>query len=489
VIQILADALPILLLLVLTMATFAGFPISFTLGGASVIFAGVGILTGSFEAALLLSLPSRIFGAITNEVLVAIPLFLFMGHVLERAGLAEDLVVSLSALLGGRAGGLGVTTVIVGALLAGTTGVVASDVVALGLIALPTMLRSGYRDDFACGIVCSSATLAQIIPPATVLIIIADTLSTANQRAQVELGNFAPASVTISDVYAGALIPGLLLTALYIAYVCGRAWLKPTDAPPAAAIRRASLIDIARALLPTLALVGMVLGSLLAGGATATESASLGAVGALVLAVYRGKFSAGLIRHVMSTTARGTSMIFMIFIAASTFALVFRGLGGETMIENALRDLPGGLAMAMLVTMALIFVLGCFLDTFEIVFIVVPLFAPPLIKLGADPVWLAVMIGLNLQTSFIMPPHGYTLAYLRSVAPDSVPTKAIWRGVLPFVAIQLVALMLVGLMPWLATALPDRIYDATAPLPARPPFTTLPRTGEPLQPLDLIKPN
>lgn len=486
----LAGALPLLLIAALIAAMFLGFPIAFTLAGVSVLFAGIGIGLGHFDAALLLALPARLYGALTNEVLVAVPLFLFMGRMLERAGLAEDLLTGLGSLSGQRAGGLGLSTILVGALLAGTTGVVAADVVALGLIALPAMLKAGYRDELACGIVCASATLAQIIPPATVLIFIADGLSAANQRAQIELHNFAPSSISIGEVYAGALLPGALLVALYLAYVALRARIQPSAAPPGKmSEENAGLMPALAALLPTLALVGIVLGALLFGLATATESAALGAVGAIALALARRRLTATLLHEVAAATALGSAMIFMILFGASTFSIVFRGLGGDQMVEAFLHSLPGGLGAAMIATMALIFVLGCFLDTFEIIFIIVPLFAPPLIKLGADPVWLGVMMALNLQTSFLIPPHGYTLAYLRSVAPESVPTRAIWRGVLPFVAIELLALALVGLAPKLTTALPDFFYEVTAPPPATSPFGVPPRPGtSTLPPLDLVKP-
>lgn len=489
-INVLVLNLPLILLFALVGAMFLGFPIAFTLGGLSLVFAGLGVLIGSFEPSLLLSLPSRIYGVLSNEVLVAVPLFLFMGRVLEKAGLAEDLLRALGGLMGRRPGGLGLATVLVGALLAGTTGVVAADVVTLGLIALPAMLKAGYRDDLACGIVCASATLAQIIPPATVLILIADGLSTANQRAQIEIGNFAPSGLSVGDVYAGAIIPGALLVTLYLAYVGIVAWRNPAAAPPAdGQAKNLGWIALLRALVPTLSLIAIVLGSLLFGVATPTESASLGALGALVIAGAKGRLNTGLVREVMGATASGSTMIFFILIGASTFAIVFRGLGGDAMVETGLTSLPGGLLGAMFLTMVIIFVLGCFLDTFEIIFIVVPLFAPALIKLGADPLWLGVMIGLNLQTSFLIPPHGYTLAYLRAVAPASVPTIAIWRGVLPFVAIQLLALVAVGSLPWLATALPDYLYETSKPPPAKSPFNALPKPGSTtLPPLDLIRP-
>lgn len=487
---VLATALPLLLLAALVAAMFIGFPIAFTLAGVSILFAGAGVMLGSFDASLLLALPARLYGAVTNEVLVAVPLFLFMGRTLERAGLAEDLLTGLGALMGGRPGGLAIATIIVGALLAGTTGVVAADVIALGLFALPAMRKAGYRDDLACGTVCAAATLAQIIPPATVLIFLADGLSAANQRAQIDSGNFAPSSVSIGDVYAGALLPGLLLIVLYLVYVLLRARLTP-DSAPALPTRPdgASLRQTISALIPTLVLIGVVLGSLLFGVATATESASLGAIAALLLAAGRGRLQPSLIREVMQATASGSAMVFTLLIGASIFSIVFRGLGGDHLVEAAFRALPGGLPLAIAATMAIVFLLGAFLDIFETIFIVVPLFAPALIKLGADPVWLGVMIALNLQTSFLIPPHGYTLAYLRSVAPEDVPTSAIWRGVLPFVAIQLSALLVLAFVPKLATALPDFLYETTAPPPERSPFGIPPGRNNPsLPPLDIITP-
>ncbi len=468
-----AELLAIGLFASLVGALLLGFPVAFTLAGLSLVFAGLGHLVGHFDLVLFLGLAPRYFGVMTNEVLVAVPLFIFMGLVLERSGIAEDLLTTLGRLFGALPGGLGFSVVIVGAVLAASTGVVGATVVSMGLISLPAMLKAGYDARLATGVICASATLAQIVPPSTVLIFLADILQGANQAAQLQKGNPAPTPVSVGDLFAGALLPGLLLAGLYLAWVALHAVFAPRHCPPlpsGPAERRA----LARALVPSLvlplALILAVLGSILAGVATATESASIGAVGALLFAVARRRLSRSLLWEAMLGTARTTAVIFAILLGASVFSLVFRGLGGEALVTDALAALPGGPAGALFVFMLVMFLLGFFIDTLEIIFIMVPIFGPPLLMLGLDPIWLGVLIGLNLQTSFLTPPFGFTLFYMRSVAPPSVPTAAIWSGVVPFVVLQLVALGLVWAVPRTATWLPEAIFGTSfAPsAPARP---------------------
>jgi tripartite ATP-independent transporter DctM subunit len=438
-----------------------GFPVAFTLAGTSLLFAGIGHLLGHFDFVFFFSLAPRYFGVMMNETLVAVPLFIFMGFVLERSRIAEELLQSLGLLFGRRPGGLGYAVVLVGAVLAASTGVVGAVVITMSLISLPTMLRAGYDPRLATGVIGASATLAQIIPPSTVLIFVADILQGVNQTAQLRLGNLAPEPVSVGDLFAGAFLPGLLLVLLFLLWVGWRAWHDPRSCPPLVlpegerrSLRRRVLVAL---VFPTLLIVS-VLGSILAGIATATESASLGAVGAMIFAALRGRLTFALVREACYRTALTTSMIFVILLGASMFSLVFRGLGGEALVEEGLRAMPGGLAGAMAVTMAIMFLLGFFLDTFEIIFIMVPLFGAPLIVLGADPLWLGVMIGLNLQTSFLTPPFGATLFYLRSAAPPSITTGDIWLGSITPTVLQLAALALVWVFPALATWLPRVVF-------------------------------
>jgi tripartite ATP-independent transporter DctM subunit len=439
-----------------------GFPVAFTLAGTSLLFALLGNLLGHFDFVLFLSLAPRYFGVMMNETLVAVPLFVFMGFVLERSRIAEELLQTLGVLFGTLRGGLGYAVVIVGAVLAASTGVVGAVVITMSLISLPTMLRAGYDPRLATGIIGASATLAQIIPPSTVLIFVADILQGVNQTAQLRLGNMAPEPVSVGDLFAGAFLPAFVLVALFLLWVAFRAWTDPASCPPLAlpkhereALRRRVVIAL---VFPALLIVS-VLGSILAGIATATESASLGAIGALLFASLRGRMSFALLREASLRTALTTSMIFVILLGASVFSLVFRGLGGEALVEEALRAMPGGLFGAMAVFMLVMFLLGFFLDTFEIIFIMVPLFGAPLIVLGADPLWLGVMIGLNLQTSFLTPPFGATLFYLRSAAPPSISTADIWLGSITPTWLQLAALALVWAFPALATWLPRVLFS------------------------------
>lgn len=437
-----------------------GVPIAFSLAGLSLLFALIGNLLGAFDFSTLINAPLRIVATMGNETLVAVPLFILMGNVLERSGIAGDLLNTMGRLFGRRPGGLGFSVVIVGAVLAAATGVVGATVATMALISLPAMMRAGYDNKLASGVVCASSTLAQIIPPSTILIFMADVLAAVNQGAQMKMGNFAPVALSSGDLFAGALIPGLLLVGLFLLYLLSRALLRPESCPPLVGAEddRVTARELFSALLPPLLLILAVLGSILGGVATATESASIGVLGAVVLAAARRRLDRALLSGAGRATVITTSMIFAIVLAASLFSLVFRGLGGEHMVAELLSDMPGGLHGAMAIVMLTIFVLGFFLDTFEIILIMVPICGAPLIMLGADPIWLGVMIALNLQTSFLTPPFGFTLFYLRGLAPPQVRTSEIWLGALPWVGLQLLALAVVWGFPDLVTWLPNAIF-------------------------------
>jgi tripartite ATP-independent transporter DctM subunit len=438
----------------------AGFPVAFTLGGTALVFAVAGTAAGIFNDALLSSLPNRVFGIMSNETLVAVPLFVFMGVTLERARIAEELLDTLSRLFGALRGGLGISVTLVGMLLAASTGIVGATVVTMGLLSLPTMLRRGYSPEVATGTICASGTLGQIIPPSIILVMLGDVMSSAYQQAQLEMGTFSPKTVSVGDLFAGALIPGLLLVVLYILYLVAVAFFRPALMP---AYERGeddvvSFLQILRALLPPLLLIFAVLGSILAGLATPTEAAGVGGMGALLLALSRREISLARLRDIMQATLKISSMVFLILIGASVFSLVFRGFGGDDGVHAILESLPGGVGGAVILVMLVMFLLGFVLDFIEITFVVVPIVGPVLLAMGLDPVWLGVMIAINLQTSFLTPPFGFALFYLRGVAPPSVTTQQIYRGVIPFVAIQLGALLVLALFPELVTWLPGKIY-------------------------------
>ena len=452
----------LLLFVTVVVALLAGFPVAFTLGGTALIFASVGILAGTFHEALLLSLPNRVFGIMFNETLVAVPLFVFMGITLERARIAEELLETLSALFGSLRGGLGISVTLVGMLLAASTGIVGATVVTMGLLSLPTMLKRGYSPAIASGTICASGTLGQIIPPSIILVMLGDVMTTAYQQAQLEMGIYSPKTVSVGDLFAGALIPGLLLVALYVVYILGVAWLRPASMPAheSAEEEGVSALRLIRALAPPLVLILAVLGSILAGLATPTEAAGVGGVGALMLALLRGELDLERLRDIMRSTLRISSMVFLILIGASIFSLVFRGFGGDDGVRAILESLPGGVVGAVIVVMAVMFLLGFVLDFIEITFVVVPIVGPVLLAMGLDPVWLGIMIALNLQTSFLTPPFGFALFYLRGVAPPVVTTADIYRGAMPFVAIQIFALLILAAFPALVTWLPGRIYGS-----------------------------
>ena len=512
--------LDLLMLAALIVCILLGFPVSFSISGTAIAFAFLGWATGALDLTLLGALGQRVYGVLTNTVLIAIPLFVMMGVVLEKSRIAEELLETMGRLFGGLRGGLGVSVVLVGALLAASTGIVGATVIAMGLIALPTMLRAGYDARLASGIVCTSGTLGQIIPPSTLLIILSDVMSNAYQQAQFEQGKFTVETISVGQIFAGALLPGLLLVAVYIVYVLARAFLVPGDAPPLTqGVARPSLAEIGWAIVPPIMLIVAVLGAILGGIATPTEAASVGAVGAIlmggarqgmsakiviaaagalillaiaagvapvrlqrsdvtlvgwvqgafyaalalggiaaVIASLRRLHGAGLLKPAMTSTMTVTAMIFATILTASIFSLVFIGLGGEERIEQILTAMPGGPTGALIFSMAMIFVLGFFLDFVEITVILLPLITPALILMGHDPYWLAILIAINLQTSFLTPPFGFSLFYLRGAAPPEVTTGQIYAGVAPFILLQLIAITIVWLAPPIATWLPALIF-------------------------------
>ena len=438
-----------------------GFPVAFTLAGTSILFAYMGLYFGVFDMSNLRALAGRYTGYMINEVLVAVPLFIFMGVMLERSNIAEQLLTTMGRLFGNMRGGLGISVILVGALLAASTGVVGATVVTMGLISLPAMMRAGYDPKLACGSICASGTLGQIIPPSTVLIFMGDMIAGMNSQVQMSLGNFAPKTVSVGDLFAGAILPGFLLVGLYIAYILFKAITDPQSCPatPVPPEEKQGLWkEILFALVPPLMLIGAVLGSILGGIATPTEAASVGAVGATLLAALRWRLSFKVFSEVARRTAVVTSMIFIILFGASVFAIVFRQMGGDNLVREFLTSMPGGAMGAMITVMIIMFVLGFILDTFEIIFIVLPITAPTLLLLGIDPVWLGVMIGVNLQTSFLTPPFGFSLFYLRGVAPNSVSTGMIYRGAVPFVILQIVAIALLFVFPGIVLWLPSLLF-------------------------------
>jgi tripartite ATP-independent transporter DctM subunit len=441
-----------------------GFPVAFTLSGVALLFAFLGNSLDIFEMAFVAALPNRIYGVMTNDLLIAVPLFVFMGVMLERSKIAEELLDTMGLVLGRVRGGLGIAVTAVGALLAASTGIVGATVVTMGLLALPTMLKRGYAASVACGSICAAGTLGQIIPPSIVLILLGDQISAAYQQAQLAQGNFAPEPVSVADLFVGALLPGLGLVVLYMVWQLIYATIYPERMPPPPPEERAALsrgqltARVIRVLIPPLLLIVCVLGSILVGLATPTEAAGVGAIGAMVLAAMRDQLTLANVIAVSRSTAKVTAMVFVILIGAQMFSLVFRGFGGDDMVAEFLTNLPGGVFTAMLLTMVLMFFLGFFLDFIEIVFVVVPIVGPALLMQDINPVWFAIMIAVNLQTSFLTPPFGFALFYLRGVAPPEVKTTDIYRGVAPFVCIQLVMLVILAAFPAMATWLPKVVY-------------------------------
>ena len=457
------DMLAIVMFVAVVGVLLLGFPVAFTLAGTALIFALVGVVTGSFDVTFLETMPSRIFGIMNNGTLVAVPLFVFMGVTLERARIADDLLETLSLLFGRLRGGLGIAVTLVGMLLAASTGIVGATVVTMGLLSLPTMLKRGYDPSIATGIICASGTLGQIIPPSIILVLLGDVLSSAFQQAQLDQGIFSPETVSVGDLFVGAIIPGLLLVSLYIVYLVIVGLVRPAAMPgnPETAVGNAGslALRVIVVLIPPLLLILAVLGSILAGLATPTEAAAVGAVGALFLAMLRSELSWRRIADICRTTTRISSMVFMILIGASVFSLVFRGYGGDDIVRDFLLGMPGGIAGAVITVMLVMFLLGFVLDFIEITFVVVPIVGPVLLGMGLDPIWLGIMIAINLQTSFLTPPFGFALFYLRGVAPAEVETSAIYRGVIPFIGIQVLVLIMLAIWPELVTWLPKYIYQ------------------------------
>lgn len=439
----------------------SGYPVAFALSGTALAFATIGIQFEVFDASFLHAMPNRLFGIIDNQILLAIPLFIFMGLLLESSGIAKDLLESMSELLGSISGGLGVSVTMVGMLMAASTGIVGATVVTMGLLSLPAMLRNNYNKSIACGIICASGTLGQIIPPSIVLVLLGDVISTAYQQAQLELGIFSPETVSIGDLFAGALLPGLGLVLMYLLYIILTAHALPQSMPaPKNQPREPGFyLRIAKNISASLLLIFSVLGSIISGLATPTEAASVGAMGAIILAQSKKQLNKKILLDVMQNTTKVTCMVFMILIGATLFSLVFRGFEGDDLIVSLLSDLPGGKFLPLFLVMLAMFLLGFVLDFIEIIFVIVPIVGPVLLSMDINPIWLGVMIAINLQTSFLTPPFGFALFYLRGVAPKEITTEQIYLGVVPFIIMQLIMLVILAYWPQLATWLPSVIYE------------------------------
>ena len=456
------ELLPLIFFVVVCLVLMMGYPVALTLAGVSVFFAGLGVLSGNFDAAYISLIPNRIYGVLVNQNLFAVPLFVFMGSMLEKSRIAEDLLKNMALVFGRIPGGLGISVIVVGMLLAASTGIVGATVVTMGILSLPTMLNTGYRPSLACGTLCATGTLGQIIPPSICLVLLGEVISNAYQQSQLNQGVFAPDFVSIGDLFAGAIIPGLLLVLAYAAYVFTVALFRPHDVPQVeldqTKLTKSEIgLALMKGLLPPVLLMIVVLGSILAGIATPTEAAGVGALGAILLALAKRELNVKVLHEVAIATTRITSMVYLILVGATIFSSVFRGFGGDLLIEQLLTDLPGGVIAATVIVMLVIFLLGFILDFIEITFMVVPLVGPILLAMGLNPIWLGVIIAVNLQTSFLTPPFGFSLFYLRSVAPDTITTGEIYRGVIPFVIIQLGLMLLLALQPGLVTWLPSVI--------------------------------
>lgn len=453
--------IPLIMFAIACLVLLLGYPVAFSLAGTALIFALVGQFFGHFDPAFLHATPSRLYGLMTNQTLIAVPLFVFMGCMLQQSKIAENLLESMATVFSRMRGGVGISVAVVGTLLAASTGIVGATVVTMGLISLPTMLKRGYHPSIATGAICATGTLGQIIPPSIALVLLGDVLSSSYQQAQRSMGIFSPDTVSVGDLFVGAIIPGLILVLLYVFYIVFVAYTRPDLIPAHEKLEsdRTDLKSLITNLTPPLALIFAVLGSILSGIATPTEAAGVGAFGAAVLAAMRGQLSFAVLKDVSESTTRVTCMVFMILVGATIFSLVFRGYGGDDLIQHLFDSMPGGKIAAMVLVMLVIFLLGFILDFIEITFVVVPIVAPVLLAMGIDPVWLGIMIALNLQTSFLTPPFGFTLFYLRGVAPPSVTTAQIYRGVVPFILIQILMLLILSFFPELATWLPDAVYN------------------------------
>jgi tripartite ATP-independent transporter DctM subunit len=451
------EFIPFIMFVVVCGVLLFGFPVAYSLAGTALLFAAMGLMTGTFEAAYLHAIPSRLYGVMTNQTLLAVPLFVFMGVMLEKSQVAEKLLAAMTQLFGQYRGGLAISVILVGALLAASTGIVGATVVTMGLLSLPSMLKQGYAPSFAAGSICATGTLGQIIPPSIALVLLGDVLSNAYQQAQLNMGIFSPESVSVGDLFVGAIVPGTILVLMYLLYVLLVTWLQPHKVPKAAPVDNSSR-NLLSALLPPLILMLLVLGSILGGFATPTEAAGVGAMGSVVLAIVHKQLTLKKLQEVMLNSTKITAMVFLILIGASVFSLVFRGFGGEELIADVFNQLPGGVFAAVLLVMAVIFLLGFILDFIEITFVVVPLVAPVLLAMGVDPIWLGIMIAVNLQTSFLTPPFGFALFYLRGVAPSTVLTSDLYRGVVPYILMQILLLIALAIWPNLVTWLPHYVY-------------------------------
>ncbi len=444
-----------LILFILTTFSFllSGYPVGFVLAGTSLIFSFIAMVMGVFDISFLMAFPNRLFGIMTNQNLLAVPLFILMGMILEKTNIAENLLKAMNQIYNNTSGGYAISVVLVGALMGASTGIVGASVVTLGLLSLPVMIKNNYPKHLTCGVVCASGTLGQIIPPSLVLILLADVLSSAYQQAQLNMGIFSPETVTIAELFAGAVIPGVLLPILYIIYI--KIFHKNLKVAPSTEGK----LNLTKSFLPPILLIFSVLGSIILGIATPSEAASLGVFGALLISIIQKQLNFNILNNCSKETIRLTSMIFLILIGATLFSLVFRGLNGEEAIQSIFLDDSVDKFYTLLIVLLLMFLLGFILDFIEIIFIVIPIFGPILFTLGFDPVWIGILIGMILQTSFLTPPFGFSIFYLRGVAPDDIDTRDIYKGILPFVFIQLFVVVLILLIPNLATLLPSIILS------------------------------
>ena len=441
------EIIPLILIILICATLLLGYPVAFTLSGVSILFALACIPFGIFDASIFKSIPIRIFGIMNNVTLLAVPLFIYMGTILERSGIAAQMLKNMAAAFKNVRGGLSISIIFVGALLAASTGIVGATVVTMGLMSLPIMMQQGYRKDFASGLVASTGTLGQIIPPSIALVLLGDVMSNAYQRAQNDMGIFSQKTVTVGDLFIGAIIPGVMICFGYLLYTIYKNFENKNIISDKSTLS-ISKVELIKTLGLPLSLIFIVLGSIIAGIATPTEASALGAMGALIISAINGKISASFIKETSQKTAIVSSMIFAILIGASIFSLIFRGIGGDEFIDLIFGSLPGGPYTALIFVLALVFLLGFILDFIEICYVIVPLVAPPLLIMGFDPVWLAILLAINLQTSFLTPPFGFSLFYLRGVADESIKTSEIYKGVIPFIFIQLLVLVLVLIFPW-----------------------------------------
>ena len=442
------EIVPLLLLVLICSALLLGYPVAFTLSGVSILFALICIPIGIFDESILKSIPLRIFGIMNNVTLLAVPLFIFMGTILERSGIAAKMLANMALAFKNIRGGLSISIIAVGALLAASTGIVGATVVTMGLMSLPVLVQQGYKKDFSSGLVASTGTLGQIIPPSIALVLLGDVMSNAYQRAQNNMGIFSQKTVTVGDLFIGAIIPGIMICLGYLFYTLYQNYKNPNILFEPNA-KNAPVSEILKTLALPLILIMLVLGSIIAGIATPTEASAIGAMGALIIAMVNGKFNLAFLQEASQKTAIVSTMIFTILIGASIFSLIFRGVGGDELIDLVFGSLPGGPYTALIFVLLFVFLLGFILDFIEICYVIVPLVAPPLLMMGFDPVWLAILLAINLQTSFLTPPFGFSLFYLRGVADESIKTFEIYQGVIPFILIQLFILSLVLLFPFI----------------------------------------